>query len=150
MSVEGMKNHDNDQHEAKIARANQGCRSHADWVAYIEYLQGVDCSMGIMRMPDYWPRILINRMTDETDIKLALDQTHGHLNDFNFVREKVLLLDCGMSRGSAKISPQETADDSDNTSVEEEEEADLRPQPLWYDNSREEAYPSRRRDQWSF
>ena len=134
-----MKNRDTDFHEAKIARAEQGHHNHAEWVAHIEELQAIDRSMGIMRMPDFWTRILINRLSNDTDIKLAMSRTQGHLNDFEFVRDQVLRLDVGMKerqdhcQGGKKYKAHfvedqddqednpEAGDDSDN--IYEEEDA---------------------------
>jgi len=113
--VEGMKNRDTDHHETKIVGAAQGHRPHADWVAYIEELMAIDNSMGIMRMPDYWTRILINRMFSETDVKLAINRTQGHLNDWDLVRDQVLRLDCGF-RDDMEEEAGSTNNDDDNTS----------------------------------
>ena len=120
--VEGMKNRDIDRHEARIASAEQGPHSHAEWVSYLEKLRAIDMSLGIRRMPDFWSRILLNRLAVRSDIQLGLTLTRGHLTDFDFVRDQVLRLDCGLK---------EDGDDDSN----EDEMADLRVQKLKYDNS---------------
>ena len=97
VQVEGMKNSDMDRHEARIASAEQGHRSHADWVSYLEQLRAIDMSMGIRRMPDFWSRILLNRLAVRSDIQLGLNLTRGNLTNFDFVRDQVLRLDCGLT-----------------------------------------------------
>ena len=129
VQVEGMKNSDIDKHEARIASAEQKHRSHADWVSYLEKLRAIDMSLGIRRMPDFWSRILINRLAVRSDIQLGLTLTRGRLNDFDFVRDQVLRLDCGLKEG--------TADNSDK--MGDEDMADLRVQKLKYDSSADES-----------